>query len=1588
MPLTLLPNEEEEKPSGRLTIMSPSVQSKPKLTIIPSTQPVDENNDYARHALASFMDIPAGLVALPGLIQAGGTAVKRLATGESVEGSMDNTLLRTSQKMTEGVNNMLGIQQPEEFEQLARLSSLIVPTPDKFSKVGSLIAKPGLVQKAGDLIGMLTMPFAQVTPEATAGVKAAQVGLQASVGVGADQGVRALTDQPLMMKTFENDDANWMYENPIKTAVGVAAVTSLGFLARNAYTQRLANIDALNKQANSFGPVPKDLMPEPEPSGSIGLGARMFNSVVDAQQIVHDQVLKATGDVDAANKVIAGIKVNPAAAAQDFTPTGIFPNSAIRVDKGNTLKDIILDTKMFAPEDMEVFNQGVIASNEMRNRVTATMHQINPHIINDGGQLPYVRNKLNDLDQYAAKLKKDIDDADAMIHEDITSAKDIAAQRKFIDETKVKLQNIESSVLNWSTFSHDMKNLKSITGKDGKVWRIQDDIASGEQSIFTKNATIDEQLEFLRSLGIDNVKTGLRVGDASVPHLNATIPGVKSVLAEDFQIFNAIKKMRENPRVMAVVEKYGKLTDKVLDYMVEQRRLSPEIREQWRRNATMDGITLYAPGIESVQPEFGLIARVKYVLGWNTPEANEAVIPLLRKMSTKGMLARAKTQAKVAGQMLAKEKNDRAQGSLIGSMNQEAVDAGMGINNPMNPMPALESYLAAVFEHTVQNKARAFALSKIASTVSRSTIENKAIDDALIVARYDTVNPVNGTTLSSPDTGIQQAMRTRSGIQNIKELEKDLVSVYEDGIQVRYYVPNATMRHGLMFHSNLVEGVHRIGAQMKMIYQQGTTRNILFAPLQAAFSTFMHMLTSPARGIIYTPVDAARGITHKLVVGLANETADHLDMLLRDAPGLFKFAPFLNSFKEAMRETVEKSLMMEIGSTTGANTSGGLAIESVTKVARVSNQWAGALDSYGHGKTWGIMKGIYRYGSILNAALQDGPLIGLQLKAMRQELNKSYGVISKPAVIDGVKIVYKSPPMKENGKIPPAQYDRETNTIHIDVDRLRKAHKSGWKSDKPQYANMEKQFDNADDFAEYVLQHELAHARQAKQVDAPEGLARELDANAQATTARRLTRIDAAGKANIIGKHGGGDYLAMGSSEFVRNFRAWVPFAGAAIHSMRALGKAFKDDPVKTGIAMATVVGVPAAAELVGLYNLASDEQKEAYWRTSSSSRVANIYIPNPDGRTFTMVPVEPLLRVPRAIFIEGLDSVTNWSNKYRPYRSDYVQDDVSSGQFMHSFISSLQSVINLPMPPLAGATLALAGYSWPLGVDPNSQSYLGAPRPLAGQQITAMGRDQASMPEGSLDSSTEALFNALGGFIGTLAVSTYNQFMLGNESGIIERVDRAVTDAANRVGQYSRVGTLFGLDDSAKLSRSSALDRELRPMEKGLKALSLMVDAQVMGNMQPGLTSPAGNIQIAPDNPEQFEQIRAGAMLLRDPRFKHAKESISTAFRQIAIIKSTDRIQEENKGMLPWLSEKVGEPWTRSDKMKAENDLTRIINQERTIQLYMMKECEEAYGFRYADYAGKSPPIRFDSPFDGDHEPLASAPESYIPTPDAPSSQ
>lgn len=1653
---------------------------KPSYSLVPEEK---RESQHLRQFGAGILDIGAGIPALAGIVatpfKAGYHMISDdMGAKDALLKGLDNPAMRLSGEMREGINDIMGVEEPEGLEQLSRLGSMLIPL-GTVSKGAGLVAKAagagakatgeastlGKVAKAS---APYVLPFIQTTEGASKARKAAEVGAQVGITVGADQGIRYATDAPTIASSYSAIDDS-LIENPGKTAVGTAAIIAFGLLGRQALTERAAHLAKLADDASINGAsIPKNIFGS-STQFAPKLSTRLDAKIADATVYVRDQVEQLTGDTQLADDVQSKYKTNPAASAGVFWVNGKMPDSAITVDADTTPAAIQEHLNTFTPDEVGLFNGFLGSMRELNNRIKATMTHLNPETANiksplNPGKPTYIDRQISRFTTFAQKLRGEIADAERVIAEGGLSS---AEQHAFIQRTEKRLKGIEGRLNFWQSFGE----AETVVGKSGKTWRIQNSADGSELSIFNRSATAQEQLEFLEDIGADRVQTGFLVGDNKTPFLNNPSHLPSDAPAAERQLWNTIKQAKANPKVMAVVKKYAQLSSKMLDYYVESGRLSPHLAQKWRDEHTLDGLLVYMHGREAVEPDLTLAAKLKYILGWDTPEADDAARPFLTKMSDR--FAKIKERAREAKEAAknAIAKDEPFQNALPPVMQKVAVDYRQGITNPMAPMAALESSIASMFEHVTQNKARLFAMSTLDNALETVKVADKSVDAGAIVKRYDEIDPETGKAIWKNDE-LHAAIQSRHGTLDKTDIERDmLVSVFEDGKKVRYYVPSKEMQHALKFHPNLVKGIHKIGATTKNIYQAGTTRNIFFAIPQMFFSTYMAAINARAYGVKYNLADAARGIKEVFANGMGNEISQHLDNIVASNP-TSRFAPFAERFKQHMKESVSRSLMMEMVGRTGGASSGSMVVDSMTKVAKVSNQWAEVLQLKGAGNIYASLKGIWRAGAILNRALQDGPTVGLMMKAMKKELNESYNVNLRPIEIDGTKIKYGKTNRPET---PFAYYDGE-GTIHIDVDALKKSFNDGtWRKDNEFFKTVPNHFDDADDFAEFVLNHELAHVDQHRPqkgfvrlyrgetddpnakpiksewlddafqndpvlraqleaagrwfthskeealyynkrfgiddgrvsyVDVPEGdvqkylaknhseakrfashaddnpeyflpsdLAksrtqimkggspeREADANIRATKSRDELRNTAALRANKLTKDIAGDYTAYGSSDRIRAIRAWVPFSGAAIHGLRALGRAWARDPVKTSAMITGVVMAPMAVELSMLYMMGSDEQKELFWRQSDSARLSNVFIPNPDGKSFTQLPVEPSLRVVRGIFLEGIDAVTNWSNQYRPYKVEIADgSEVEQGQFLHAFITGLQSIFNLPLPPLAQAALAARGQQAVLGLDPNAEDYLGGIRPLAGQQVTAMGRDQTSMPDAVMSSNVEGIITALGGFAGGLAVSTFNQFNLGKESDIFEKTGRAVGEVASKLGSYSRIGTLFGQDDATRITRASHIDRELRPMLRGLKQMQAVAQAALNGQMLPGGVVPAGNAPLAPDDYDTVMLASNAAMLAKNPRFKQAGTRVATAFKQLSVIKSSDRIQEENIGMLPWLSGKSGEPWTRELKHRAENELATIINQERVMQIFLMKQHEEMLGFKFSDFAGKAPPLVLD---------------------------
>lgn len=892
-----------------------------------------------KQAIASFLDIPAGLVALPGLVQAGGTALTRLAKGESVEGSMDNALLRKSAAMREDVNDLMGIGEPETaVDQIARLASIVTPTPDKFSKVGSLLAKPGLAQKVGDVAGMIAMPFAQYSPEASTAVKMAQVGGQVGVGVAADQGMRALTDQPTVFGApepeFDIVDPDPEYDMEFKDEHelqrykkdGMAEwMVGLGIGAAALFGARYYK--RMGIQSGPFGAL------DPKSSDSIGLsaGQRAYAEGVSGTAAVEDVFRNAGLPEEMIDHVDGIARTDAQKQAEMWANTGKLPDS-VRTSP-IYMQDVELPLNQLAPDLKQVFDEGMLAIRERLNRTTATFKSY------FGDEEAFQAYTKKQFQYFAGKKKEALDEVNKLetavqvvMHEtpdDIGTLNDI--QRK-LERHKRYTTNLTRKMLDWKLAGET----GTLVGKSGKVYDLNDYWSN------SPDLSAKQMREFIEDTNTREIPTGLLIKRE----------GGEEELAKSAELDLMIKKLRENPQLMGIARKYAEIMDSLLQHGVDQKIFSKEHARKLRLEMTYDDIPFFIPGHEVVRDMVDTSGM---------SAANSA----LEHIKTMGVRL-----AKTFGWTSSSARDVKM--DIIGHMNQRAMDAGMGILKPMSPQEVLQLYASSIFNHIHKNKTQAIVLDNLSSTLADRAARLDPVtgkpmaDDGLIVRRVG--------MSEEPDPPISRDLVNDLKGKNL-EIEGNTITIQRNGQFEKWYVSDPTIRAALDFSPRIVEGINGIAAKFKNLFHMATTRNILFAPTQWLYSTQQLGATSLAHGTWFSPLDAAKGSWEILSTNIARETAAHLRKMLYTNTGLAEVnRPMVEGLVAKLENHFAKSFYDNFNRESGGLHSAYTTQEVLNKLPDLGKHYG---EVYRDPAKWKIA---WRYLDILHQALQEGPMMGLQMK--------------------------------------------------------------------------------------------------------------------------------------------------------------------------------------------------------------------------------------------------------------------------------------------------------------------------------------------------------------------------------------------------------------------------------------------------------------------------------------------------------------------------------------------------------------------------------------------------------------------------------
>lgn len=178
----------------------PSIEPEDSVVLDIPSEGKSRKSNVGKQALASVFDLGADIPGFAGLIGAGAQSGLNYLLDDkdqsfkhhfiqAASSGIDSKLLQASEFLRSGVNNLLDISEPQSTEDIiARNLALFLPIP------GIRLAKgAGKLARAGRMAMDVTLPTVKRGTKKSMAVRG---GIQGSIGLGIDQGVRGLLDDP------------------------------------------------------------------------------------------------------------------------------------------------------------------------------------------------------------------------------------------------------------------------------------------------------------------------------------------------------------------------------------------------------------------------------------------------------------------------------------------------------------------------------------------------------------------------------------------------------------------------------------------------------------------------------------------------------------------------------------------------------------------------------------------------------------------------------------------------------------------------------------------------------------------------------------------------------------------------------------------------------------------------------------------------------------------------------------------------------------------------------------------------------------------------------------------------------------------------------------------------------------------------------------------------------------------------------------------------------------------------------------------------------------------------------------------------
>jgi hypothetical protein len=943
--------------------------------------------------------------------------------GEAISTGVDKDLLDFGARLRIGTNELLGIKEAASLEdQAARLlTSLVVPVPAGF--LGGAAAKGigGFAGKAATFI----LPTVRRGPKGFDKVFATRAGIQAGLGGGIDQGIRALMEQegrPTIFSeeaisgaipsqdTLEDDLQFPQAENfgsrTEDVGITVAPEDNIVLTGMNAKSADTLPADAVTPEVPEVMLLsPSDVIPEVAPTGvppSRPIPALQEQLKAVEEEETSNFVRNAALFSLAAVGVFLGARFNAKLiAGKTSTVSGLDQAS-----RTSALGDALREVKSGAVEAVKKrsVKMGKDVAGEAKTLLSGGFARGKSRIF--GTAMDKTRHSEDHLRNTGSDQKT----IDQITGQEIVDPFGVVEQ--FLKDGKFG-QGSAAAVRSLKSIKREYDRLNEVQKQE-----FTDGMAFAREDVVRTRATIFDALEKDTEGALGNLRrrfTGLDdegklitdskgrlIGPASVDELNLVLKEQEALIAnirgtdirqrpglfnrnaddtrsfiEDPELRAGLQKFNSNSQFVSMQRDLAKINNAVLAEAARRGTFSKQYAAAMGKQFTINGKTLYLPGKENLS-RAAWYKRLATNLGFHTSEG--------------------------------KKLNGVANWHLQGLVE------GKGIQSPLDPFQATAHYALQVMEHTNRSVQQWNILTRLTGIIVDENGNFLRRIQPEIAQGFKPTRYVGSSSLDDPlNQGGQIHIKFNKDDPNIvtelglgekgtftpQQLAKldDVLWVQRGSTYHGFLVADRQLKKSLEFDAGLHNRVLKFANFWKNLFTKFTTGNL--SPF--GITSFIYnqqistanallraskggTLGSASKEAIQTWTDSFRGAYEFFTTRLAEDYVDLLGQALSNRKLYGANPEAIRKIQEALKRRVAKSMLGPMQRETGRSASGLGSSEFQGSMTSIMEE---AIPHISNRYGANVLPQFWRIWNHFNTSMHEGTALGISMRKSHEALLKT-----------------------------------------------------------------------------------------------------------------------------------------------------------------------------------------------------------------------------------------------------------------------------------------------------------------------------------------------------------------------------------------------------------------------------------------------------------------------------------------------------------------------------------------------------------------------------------------------------------------------